>query len=248
MKIAFISDIHEDVVSLSIAINKINKLNIDKIVCLGDIAGYNPKYYDFIHTRNASECLKILRENCDIIIPGNHDYNAIRKIPDYSPGFNYPTDWYELDHFEKREIAKNRLWDYDDAELNPKFRKADVKYLSQLNQFEILKTENYNILLSHYVYPNLSGLLVDYYLYPESFDLHFGFMAENNCSIAVTGHEHTPGLSCVTENKISTKRFRRKIICTEPFVLMVPSIANGRNKSGFLVFDSLNNKAVTYKV
>src|SRR6056297_3454194 len=107
MKIAFISDIHEDVVSLSIAINKITKLTIDKIVCLGDISGYNPMYYDFINTRNASECLKILKENCDIIIPGNHDYNSIRKIPEYHPGFNYPSNWYELDYYEKKEISNN---------------------------------------------------------------------------------------------------------------------------------------------
>ncbi|MFO7789569.1 MAG: metallophosphoesterase family protein [Bacteroidota bacterium] len=248
MKLAFISDIHEDVVSLGMAIDKIHKLGADKIICLGDISGYNPKYYDYIHTRNASECLHIIRQNCDIIVPGNHDYNAIKKIPECSPGFNYPADWYELDHYEKRSIACDRLWDYDDAELQPKYRKADVAFLSQLNQFEILETENYNILLSHYAYPNLSGLVVDFYLYPDDFKKHFSFMAENNCKVSVLGHEHIPGMSCVMKDKMIIKRLGKKQGCKVPFLLMIPSVANGRNKNGFLILDTLTNKAISYRI
>ena len=37
MRIALISDIHEDVVSLKQALRKISKQKVDEIACLGDI-------------------------------------------------------------------------------------------------------------------------------------------------------------------------------------------------------------------
>jgi len=164
MKLAFVSDIHEDVVSLRIAMQKIEKAKPDQIICLGDISGYNAIHYNYINTRNAHECLNIIRANCSIILLGNHDFNAIRKIPDFSPGFDYPQNWYELDYYEKKHIANNRLWSYDDAELNPKYRTSDITFLKSLNQVEILEVENQKLLLSHYVYPNITGILVDYLL------------------------------------------------------------------------------------
>ncbi|MFP4664538.1 MAG: metallophosphoesterase family protein [Bacteroidales bacterium] len=248
MKLAFISDIHEDVVSLSIAMNKIHNLGVDKIICLGDIAGYNFKYYDYHHTRNASECLAILRKYCDIIVPGNHDYHAIKKIPEMSPGFNFPADWYELDYFRKKRIGGRRLWDYDDADLHPKLRTEDVDFLSGLKQYEILEAENYNLLLSHYLFPNLSGMLVDFFRFPGDFNEHFRFMSDNNCLASVTGHEHIPGLSYVSKDKASIKRMGKKQICSAPFILMAPSVANGRNKSGFMILDTITNKAMSYRI
>jgi len=248
MKVAFISDIHEDVVSLSVALNKIRKLSADKIICLGDIAGYNFKYYDYHHTRNASECLKMLRDNCDIIVPGNHDYHAIKRIPEISPGFDFPPEWYELDHFRKKEIADRRLWDYDDADLHPKLRSEDADFLSKLNEYEILETENYDLLLSHYVFPNLSGMLVDFYRNSEDFNLHFDFMRKNKCMGAVTGHEHMPGFSCVGDNRVLIKGMGKKQTCSTPFILMAPSVADGRNKSGFMILDTITNKAMSYRI
>src|SRR6056297_770040 len=117
MKLAFISDIHEDVVSLQIAMHKIEKSKVDKIICLGDISGYSAKHYYHIQTRDAHECLNIIKQNCSVILLGNHDFHAIKKIPDISPRFNYPADWYQMDVFEKKQISQNRLWIYEDTEL-----------------------------------------------------------------------------------------------------------------------------------
>lgn len=58
MKIAIISDIHEDVVSLQLALKKIIKTGCDKIVCPGDISGFSMAHYNYHHHRNGHECMK----------------------------------------------------------------------------------------------------------------------------------------------------------------------------------------------
>ena len=64
MKIAIISDIHGNLEALKSTLQDIEKRNIDKIICLGDIIakGIHPK-----------ECIKLIKEKCDIVIQGNTD-------------------------------------------------------------------------------------------------------------------------------------------------------------------------------
>ena len=64
MKIAIISDIHGNLEALKSTLQDIERRNVDKIICLGDIIakGVHPK-----------ECLKLVRENCEIVIQGNTD-------------------------------------------------------------------------------------------------------------------------------------------------------------------------------
>lgn len=64
MKIAIISDIHGNLEALKSTFNDIKKRKVDKIFCLGDIAakGMHP-----------SECIKLIKENCEVVIQGNCD-------------------------------------------------------------------------------------------------------------------------------------------------------------------------------
>ena len=64
MRIAIISDIHGNLQALNATIKDIEKKNVDKIFCLGDIIGKG------IHP---TECLKIVREKCEVILKGNND-------------------------------------------------------------------------------------------------------------------------------------------------------------------------------
>ena len=66
MKYAIISDIHSNVHTLKVALDCIEKDNVDEIICLGDIVGYNA---------NPSECIEIIRHHPKIkkVIRGNHD-------------------------------------------------------------------------------------------------------------------------------------------------------------------------------
>jgi len=76
MKIAVISDIHGNLPALEAVLADIKKRAVDKIICLGDLAGKGP---------NSQEAIDICREECDIVIQGNWDagfyraYNAISQ-------------------------------------------------------------------------------------------------------------------------------------------------------------------------
>lgn len=66
MKIAIISDIHSNLQALQATLKDIEKRNVDKIFCLGDIIakGVHPE-----------ECVKLIKEKCDIVVHGNCDRN-----------------------------------------------------------------------------------------------------------------------------------------------------------------------------
>lgn len=64
MKIALISDIHANFEALSSTLDMISTQDVDRIVCLGDIVGYNA---------NPTECIALLRQRDVICVAGNHD-------------------------------------------------------------------------------------------------------------------------------------------------------------------------------
>ena len=79
MRIAIISDIHSNLEALKATLKDIEKRNVDKIICLGDIIakGVHPK-----------ECIELIRKNCEIVLQGNCDfyfsveYDNISTIPE----------------------------------------------------------------------------------------------------------------------------------------------------------------------
>jgi putative phosphoesterase len=64
MRIAVISDIHSNLPALEGFFEFIKGLDVEKIVCLGDLVGYNPW---------PNECVEMVRENDIPTIMGNHD-------------------------------------------------------------------------------------------------------------------------------------------------------------------------------
>jgi predicted phosphodiesterase len=238
MKLAIISDIHEDVVNLKLALQKIEKLQCGKIVCLGDISGFSVPHYRYFDTRDAHECLRIVRENCEIVVPGNHDLQAAKIIPQNIKGFEYPDDWYDLDYRQRKEIANGRVWLYDHDELDPLYTREDTRYIAGLPETEMLKVKDRKILFSHYVYPNLSGSLAQFYHEQDEFQEHFRFMSEFKADVSFTGHAHPGGLFLVSNNKVRVKGFREKYILNGPTIISVPAIAGNRIRNGFCIFDT----------
>ena len=68
MTVAIISDIHSNLEALKRTLEYIKESEIDTIYCLGDIVGYGP---------NPNECVNLVRDNCQVVLMGNHDYAAI---------------------------------------------------------------------------------------------------------------------------------------------------------------------------
>lgn len=64
-KIAIISDIHGNIPALKSVLSDIKSRKIEKIICLGDLAGKGPE---------PEEAVDIVKENCDTVLKGNWDY------------------------------------------------------------------------------------------------------------------------------------------------------------------------------
>jgi predicted phosphodiesterase len=67
MRYAIICDVHSNLEALEVVLGEIDRQDVDKIVHLGDIVGYNA---------NPNECITILRERNIPSIMGNHDAAA----------------------------------------------------------------------------------------------------------------------------------------------------------------------------
>ena len=63
-KIGFFSDIHANLEALTAVLAKLDELNCDQLICLGDIVGYGA---------DPAACIKILRERDLPCVLGNHD-------------------------------------------------------------------------------------------------------------------------------------------------------------------------------
>nr|WP_295834273.1 metallophosphoesterase family protein [uncultured Azospirillum sp.] len=79
MKIALISDIHANLEALQATLDAIRAEGAERIVCLGDIVGYNT---------DAAACIALLRQAGAVCIAGNHDRAVTGAIG--TEGFSGP--------------------------------------------------------------------------------------------------------------------------------------------------------------
>lgn len=91
MRLAIVSDIHANVEALQATLRQIEAQQVDRIVCLGDVVGYNA---------NPAECIALLRGCSALWVAGNHDRAVTGQIT--TAGFS---------HTAARAIAwtRNRL-------------------------------------------------------------------------------------------------------------------------------------------
>jgi predicted phosphodiesterase len=71
VRLALISEIHANVEALQATLNDIALQAADRIVCLGDIVGYNT---------NPRECIALLRKRGVLCVAGNHDRAVCSQI------------------------------------------------------------------------------------------------------------------------------------------------------------------------
>ena len=72
MRLALISDIHANLQALQATLADIATRGADRIVCLGDIVGYNAK---------PAECIALVREANALCVAGNHDLAVCGRMP-----------------------------------------------------------------------------------------------------------------------------------------------------------------------
>lgn len=78
MRTAVVSDIHANIEALQAVLERTKALEVEEIVCLGDIVGYNA---------NPNECIDVLRNENVTCILGNHDASAagMEEPEDFNP-------------------------------------------------------------------------------------------------------------------------------------------------------------------
>lgn len=239
MRIAIISDIHEDITNLKKIIKLIELSNCDEIICLGDICGFSIPYYTYHHSRNASQCIDLIESNCKYSCIGNHDLYAIKKLPINCYSFNYPKNWYDLSYFERHELANNEVWLYEENELTALLSRKNIDYLRNLPEYITTEIDGIKIMFSHFLFPDLTGCTKKFIDNREGFDTHKSFMDKEGIKLSVFGHMHPSGIVYCTDNYFG---MTRKVLNLDNSIkgLSIPCVSSNERDSGFTIIDTKN--------
>ena len=239
MKAAIISDIHEDVESLKKVITIAEKKGCDAIYCLGDICGYDSEYYFYPETKNADECITIIRENCDVTVGGNHDYFVAQKLPKFLIDMDIPKNWYSLSIEQQIKIAGSRVFLYK-GETECSLYKENLDFLYNLPEYAIIQIGDFTCYISHFVFPNLVGAAKKQKNVSIDFPLHLSEIKNKGAFIGFIGHIHLNGCTIFRNNKLRFSSFGDRRLKNKEQIICCPGVARGTNLSGFIIFDSVN--------
>lgn len=233
MRLALISDIHEDVDSLKKAFKEIGKLRVSEIACLGDIVGFSNLFYPYCEGKNAEICVRMVKETCKYAVLGNHDLFHLKKRIKTEAIQDFPEDFFLLDNDDRVNSYGKSFWTYED-DCNVELSDHCLDYLNSLNEFVVLKN---NILLSHYLFPDITGITQDFKLFPGQCSEHFAFVEEQGCKFSFSGHMHAEGLLRFSKNSRRFRKYGTYDLKDKFRHIFVPPIASGTKQNGFLVID-----------
>lgn len=248
MRIAFISDIHEDIASLTRAFKIIEKAKCNEIVCLGDIVGFSVPFYKYYNTRDANACIKLISENAKYTVAGNHEHYALRKLPSFINALELPSNWYELPFYKRKEISENKIWLYEDNELSPLLNDNSKSWISSLPEHITIPCEEHKFFLSHYIYPDMTGISTCFINKKSEFSMHYDLMRKSEADLSVFGHAHPNGLHIVDTINHHTYNSKKVKFTNNIVGIGVPAITSSSYYSGFMIYDSDKRSFETFPV
>lgn len=238
MKLGIVSDIHEDSVRLSTALNLLDRMGCHEVACLGDICGFVIPSFGYLDERDASRCLQLVRNNCKYIVAGNHDLSAAQRIPESAAGFIYPKNWYKMDYQERKILAGEEIWINEETELPSLLSAEEAAFLSSIPEYAIIMEKDVNIMLSHYLYPDLCGCSIRYYKEFGPVEVHLDYMESYHCQIGFSGHKHVEGFYKANQYGLQHQGFGNYKLEREQQWIVGPCVANGKYENGCMIFDT----------
>lgn len=219
----------------------------DQIICLGDLLGYPFFRAKYMHTRNASECIALIRKNCTLVLLGNHDLFHLKRLPLVFSGFDFPDNWFELLPEEQVQFSQNKVWNYTD-DLPIELPEKEKEYLLSLPEYALKEIDEKKILFSHYFYPNFSGYVSASTNETSRLNDHFSHLTKQGCLLGICGHMHIEGTGIAYETgenflsqlwgglnyySFGRKKLKPKLCC-----VTIPALADNSQVNGFAIFDS----------
>jgi diadenosine tetraphosphatase ApaH/serine/threonine PP2A family protein phosphatase len=106
--IAFISDIHSNTEALTACLQEIDRMQVDRILCLGDIIGYGPE---------PRATLLTVMQRAEFSLLGNHEHGAMFYASDFNPRARAAIDWTrdQLNRKDRPREENMRMWNYLDG-------------------------------------------------------------------------------------------------------------------------------------
>ena len=246
MKIGIITDIHENVSMLREAIRMASVHRCDELVCLGDIVGYDQRFYNFDTIRSAKSCLDLIRSNCRWIVAGNHDLYAAGRFPSYSNGFEYPPNWFKMDSEKRKSASRGKVWYYEREAPND-LDEDDISFLKSLPEYIAPSYYSIGCLFSHYLFPDFSGSTTRYIERNQQLKGHWEFMNLSKIKLSFSGHSHTHFTGFGYQQKINGAGSFLKAIHSVPsesftlddemVVILLPPLAGEKGRTGFSIMD-----------
>ncbi len=241
MKLSVISDIHSDLISLQEALREIDKHKCDKILCLGDIVGFSHHFEGSLDGRNADACVRMVKNHCDYVVCGNHDLHAIKKLPSYHADLGMPDNWYDLDLEERSTISKSQLWLYKD-EMEDPVSESSFEYLSDLPEQIVLGTEDFKILATHFIAPDITGTSKRSPSGHKDFSSHLKLLKKMKCMAGLAGHAHLEGFARISRRNYLMNYYRQSHLLKKRQIIVGPPVTRNSGSRGFIILDTTSRE------
>lgn len=247
MKIGIITDIHENSVALKKALKLAESHFCDELACLGDIAGYDRRFYRYDRVKSARECISILRSSFRWVVAGNHDLFSSGRLPSWTDGFEFPESWFHLAPGERKAIAGGKVWCYDGDSEND-LEEVDLEFLRSLPESVIIEASGLKCLLSHYFYPDLTGSTTHYAERGRHLSSHWNYMDQFEVQYSFSGHTHNHLTGFAYRNSRSLFKAFHSLpndsfhLGKEKTIIALPPLSGEKGRTGFSILDTESMK------
>lgn len=165
-KVAIISDIHGNLEALNSVLSDIEKRNIKRIFCLGDIIAKGT---------HSEECVNIVRSRCEVVVKGNVDSDYTRENVDLS--------------LESEIFANRFLWNRN------KLSEESITYLRSLPYCYEFYFSGRLVRIMHATPQKINGIVssVDsLYKFYSLFLPSEHTLSDKKADVVIYGHIHIP--------------------------------------------------------